>query len=89
MTRFFLPWTYTQRVQRVNGAGPHELAFTMRMVCIGALTYYREEVEQIFSSFVPDLLCVKASRRSHGWLSMDRKVTYIQEEDETRLSGRE
>lgn len=72
MTRFFLPWTYTDRARRVNEAGPGACIAIM-MVCTGALTYNREEVEQIFSSFVPDLLCVKASWRSHGGLSMNCK----------------
>lgn len=41
----------------------------------GVLTYYRQEIEEILSGLVPDLLSVEAGRRSHGGLSMDRKVT--------------
>lgn len=43
---------------------------------MGALTYYRQEVEQVLSGFVPDLLSIEANWRSHDGLSMDREVTW-------------
>lgn len=48
---------------------------------MGALTYYRQEVKQVLSGFVPDLLSIEANWRSHGGLSIDREVTWAKVND--------